>query len=453
MVFVFGTALVLTSLIGIGCGLIGKPGKGLNEETQAVLGELVYESESDIDLEMFFFKQTPNTDAGPSLINFLQEIVPPNVIASMTNGRNLQVLFFAVMLGIASGFIPKRKSDSLLNLLEGIYLAFSKVIKWAMYILPIGLCCLIAEQVSQIGVEILLAMTKFVAVFSVCCLILFVISTIVIWRCSGRRLAAVLAGMKDTIIIALATRSSLATIPSALDAMQSNLGFDKTNTNLIIPLGITICRFGSIVYFAVATTFVAQLYDAHLGMQGLSIAIIGSILAGMATSGATGVLTLTMMVLVFEPLGLPVEAVLVLFIAIDPIVDPLRTLIIVYPACASAALISGQEQYISSDRIYFDDDSCIFTESSGINCTVLNISPFGIACVCKSDKTFKPDGSVLSGKLVCNDIAIGDYSYKIVRSDRLPDGRQKLGIDIVNGIIEVDKIIPIQTRLNDRKEL
>jgi len=453
IVVVLATGLVLTSLIGVVCGLIGRPGQGLGEETMDVLGNLVHESESDIDLEMFFFIDMPDPDAGPSLVNFLQEIIPPNVMASMTNGRNLQVLFFAVTLGIASGFIPKRKSDSLLNLLEGIYLAFSKVISWAMYILPIGLCCLIAEQVSQIGVDILLAMTKFVAVFTVCCILIFVISTITIWQCSKRRLTEVLSGMKDTIIIALATRSSLATIPSALDAMHTKLGFDKTNTNLIVPLGITICRFGSIVYFAVATIFVAQLYNAHLGVQGLFIALVGSILAGMATSGATGVLTLTMMLLVFEPLGLPFEAVLVLFIAIDPIVDPLRTLIIVYPACASSALISGQEQHISTERIYFDDMNCIFTESSGIRCTVLNISPFGIACVYEGDKKFESDGSVQKGTLVYKDIAIGDYNYEVTRTDRLQDGKQKLGLKIVNGIIEMGKITSIQTRLSDRGEL
>jgi len=443
---VFFIGLVLTSLIGVVCGLIGKPGQGLNEDTQAVLGELIHKSESDIDLEMFFFEDTPDTDDSPSLIGFLQEIIPSNVIASMTNGRNLQVLFFAVTLGIASGFIPRRKSDSLLNLLEGIYLAFSKVIKWAMYILPIGLCCLIAEQVSQIGMEILLAMTKFVVVFSISCLLIFTLSTVIIWQRSRRRLSEVLAGMKDTIIIALATRSSLATIPSALDAMHSRLGFDKTNTNLIVPLGITVCRFGSILYFAVATIFVAQLYHADLGIQGLTIALVGSILAGMATSGATGVITLTMMLLVFDPLGLPFEAVLVLFIAIDPIVDPLRTLIIVYPACASSALIAGQEQHISSDRVYFDDANCIFTESSGASCMVLNVSPFGIACVCESNSKFETDGSVQKGTLVYNGITIDSYSYKITRIDRLTEGKQKLGLKIVDGIIEMDKITSIQSR-------
>jgi proton glutamate symport protein len=68
--------------------------------------------------------------------------------------------------------------------------------------------------------------------------------------------------------------------------------------------------------------------------------IIGSIFAGMATSGVTGVLTLTMLGLVLEPLKLPLEAVLVLFVAIDPLMDPLRTLGIVHTGMATTALIA-----------------------------------------------------------------------------------------------------------------
>ena len=75
------------------------------------------------------------------------------------------------------------------------------------------------------------------------------------------KFSVTLAGMKEPIIIALATRSSLATIPSALDALSDKLQFDKTKTNLFVPLGVTICRYGAVVYFSLATMFVAQLYD------------------------------------------------------------------------------------------------------------------------------------------------------------------------------------------------
>ena len=79
-------------------------------------------------------------------------------------------------------------------------------------------------------------------------------------------------------------------------------------------------------------------------MTELVMVVFGSIFAGMATSGVTGVLTLTMLGLVLEPLQLPLEAVLVLFIAIDPIVDPFRTLGIVYTGMATTAVIANPEE-------------------------------------------------------------------------------------------------------------
>ncbi len=446
MVIVFSIGLFLASSFGIIAGVIGQPGKGLNQETQAVLGQIVQKSGAGQDLEIFFFQDNPVKESAPSLLDFFVKIIPSNVIESMSNGKNLQVLFFAVILGIASGFIPQRQSDSLLLLLEGTYLAFSKVIKWAMYILPFGLCCLMADQVSQIGMEILMAMTKFVLVFTVCGVLILISCTIIIWQCSGKKIYDVIVGLKEPVIIALGTRSSLATIPSALAALHTKLGFDKTNTNLLVPLGVTICRYGSIIYFAIATIFIAQLYDAQLGVQGYIIVLIGSILAGMATSGATGVLTLSMMLLVLEPLGLPFEAVLVLFIAIDPIIDPLRTLLIVYAACATSALISGKDKYIDLDRVYFEGDDCIFTTDSE-ELKVVNINSFGIACV--NQNQIEPDKKIYNGVLKYRNITIGNYNYQIARVEKQKNNTYEIGLKIIDDLINIENIVSIKSKFAD----
>jgi proton glutamate symport protein len=443
MVIVFSIGLLTASLLGILAGIIGQPGNGLNEETQAVLGKLVQKSGSSLDLEMFFFSVNPISDNAPNLMDFFVKIVPSNVVESMSTGKNLQVLFFAVILGISSGFIPQRQSDNLIIILEGTYLAFSKVIKWAMYILPFGLCCLMADQISQIGVEILMAMTNFVVTFTVCGLILLFICTLIIWRASKKSIVDVIIGLKEPIIIALGTRSSLATIPSSLEALHTKLEFDKTNTNLLVPLGITICRYGSIMYFALATVFIAQLYDAQLGFQGYAIVLIGSILAGMATSGASGVLTLSMMLIVLEPLGLPFEAVLVLFIAIDPIIDPLRTLLIVYPACAASALISGKEKFINLDRIYFDKGECYFTTHAG-KFNVVNLNSFGIAC--ESEIEIEPNGTIERGVLSYGDFTIGSYDYEIMRVSKGDNNSYELGIKIVDTLIDIDGVVSIKSK-------
>ena len=86
-----------------------------------------------------------------------------------------------------------------------------------------------------------------------------------------------------------------------------------------------------------------QLYDKPLALDNVLIVIVGSIFAGMATAGVTGILTLTMLGIVLEPLHLPLEAVLVLFVAIDPMMDPLRTLGIVHTGIAATSVIADVE--------------------------------------------------------------------------------------------------------------
>jgi len=439
MLVVFSIGLLLISALGIVAGVLGQPGTGLPHETHAVLGQVVQKTGAGVDLEMFFFQDNPVKEGTPSLLGFFADIIPSNVVASMTHGNNLQVLFFAIVLGVAAGFIPVRQSNSLLLTLEGVYLAFSKVIKWAMYVLPFGLCCLMADQVAKVGPEILFAMTKFVVVFTICGLFIFSACTIIIWKASGKPFFEVIGGLKEPIIIALGTRNSLATIPSSLDALHNNLQFDKTKTNLLVPLGVTICRYGSVVYFSLATMFVAQLYDTQLDVQAYVIILFGSVLAGMATSGASGVLTLAMMLLVLEPLGLPFEAVLVLFIAIDPIVDPLRTLLIVYVACASSAIISGKEEYTKVERVYFDDGDCTF-EFDANELTVINLDSSHMTCL--SQSPLEADLLSVEGTLGYSGSRIGYYKCRLTRSKKRLDGLYEVELKVIEGSIDIGLFVP-----------
>jgi Na+/H+-dicarboxylate symporter len=121
--------------------------------------------------------------------------------------------------------------------------------------------------------------------------------------------------------------------------MQNDLCFERESVSLMLPLGITIGRYGNIVYFALASLFVMQLYNQPLSAAGLTIVVIGSVFAGMATAGSSGILTLTMIGIVLGPLGLPVDAVLIVLMAVDTVIDPMRTFLIVYVNIAATALI------------------------------------------------------------------------------------------------------------------
>jgi proton glutamate symport protein len=341
LLVVFSLTLFLTCAFGLASGVVSRPGTGLNED---ILGRIINDSPLAPDLEIFFFQPNDPSEQLPGLLKFFVGIIPANIFYSLTNDRNLQVLLFAIILGFAIGLISTKASDDLLILLDAVFKVFSKIIRWIIYALPFGLLCLMADLISRIGTEILLSMIKFIVVFHVCATVVLIINTVIIWKRSGSSFTFVLSALKEPVILAFGTRNGFATLPSALDALHEKLNFNQTSTNLLVPLGLTICRYGNVLYFAVAIMFIAQPYNASLGLSGMAMALICTVLAGMATSGATGIVILSMLAIVLEPLRLPLEAVLILFIAIDPIVEPMRTVITVHSSCSAASLISDRPE-------------------------------------------------------------------------------------------------------------
>lgn len=337
ILLIFPLALLIVSGISTSIAAVAGPGRNLTTSTMETLGVLV--NQSGIDLEIAL-NGPLEVEESTTIGDLVVDIVPENIFSALSEGQTLQVLLFAIIFGVSLGLIRTPSANALFDILDSIYRSFNQVIYWLTYLLPIGLFSLLAYQLSEIGVEVLVSMVGFVAVMLVISLVLYLLGTVVIWRRSGQSLGQVLSAMKDPTILALATSSSLACLPAAISSLSDDLGFDRQTTDLVTPLTITLCRFGSVAYFGAAALFVAQLYQKEIGLSTLLIILVGSILAGMATSGVTGILTLTMLGLVLDPLRLPLEAVLVLFIAIDPLMDPLRTLGIVHTGMATTAAIA-----------------------------------------------------------------------------------------------------------------
>ena len=343
MALVFFSFMLGTSILGTVAGTLGAPGSGLQSGAQQTLGTVINESNAGVELEMAWYG-TETVDRFSPLARFIIQMVPDNIFQALSDGQNLQVLLFSILLGLAIGHLPDHFSSTLFALLEGVYQAFCKLVDWLMIILPFGLCGLIAGQFSQLGLKVLYAMISFLVTTWLAFAVLILLSAIVLrWR-SGLSFARSTGALREPIIIGLGTWSSLAAIPATLTAMHEGLGFRKSTVNLLIPLGVNACRYGNVLFFAVATLFIAQLYQVHFGPVELALVVVGSVLAGFATAGATGVVTLTMLGLVLAPLGLPLDAVLALFIAIDPMVSPFRVLTNVYTNCAATTVIIDRDQ-------------------------------------------------------------------------------------------------------------
>ena len=325
-----GLTVVIAALLG--------PGRNLSGQTLEALGVLV--NDSGIDLEMALSGPIPIEEEAPGLSNFLLNLVPHNIFDALSQGDTLKVLVFSIVVGISLGLVRDRVTKPCFDILEAIYRTFNQLIHWLTIILPIGLFSLLAHQLSQQGLEVILSMINFLITAILVFLAIYILSTLVVWHQAKKPLIQILAALREPTILALATSSSLACLPSSIEKLSNVLKFDRQTVNLVTPLSITICRFGSVIYFAIGSVFVMQLYDTPITIGNVMIVIVGSIFAGMATSGVTGILTLTMLGIVLEPLQLPLEAVLVLFVAIDPIMDPFRTLGIVHTGIAATSVIA-----------------------------------------------------------------------------------------------------------------
>lgn len=343
LLIVFILGLFIASGVGLSVGMVAKPGTSLSKKAQVTLGKKISETETT----SFDLSKSTN----PDLLSFVKEIVPNNVIGAISQGKNLPILFFFILLGIALGLVRSPAGKTALDFIGVFYDALLRIITWVMFGLPFGLCCLLAYQVAQIGLDIIFALLKLVIFCYLCAFILIGIYGIAMWLKIGGSFFRSFIALKETFVVALGTSSSFATIPSALHSLRHELHLDEQATRLVVPLGVSLNPHGTAMYFAISAVFIAQLYNTSLSAPALIIILVGSILAGIAATGAPGAGALAMIALILEPLGLPVATAVVFLTAVDPILDPIITLTTVHANCTAAAMVAkDQHKQISLEE-------------------------------------------------------------------------------------------------------
>jgi proton glutamate symport protein len=338
LVITFILSLLLASTLGSIIGHFVGPGSNIDNNSLAAIGNIIIDP-SKPDVEVNLFETYEESLESESFIKELfVMLVPSNVFSALSHGYTIKVLFFSILFGFAIGSLKKQTSEHIFVTLDAIYNSFAKLVHWLMYIFPFGICGLLASTLSKIGFDALLAMMKFVPLVILTFIIWFLIMCFIMKIRTGSFLGP-LKALKEPIIISLSTSNTLASLPAALDAMHKKLGYEKQKIDLLIPLTFTLCRIGPTLYFSLATMFVVQLYSLDVTVSVFLLVVFGSVLAGTATAGSSGVSLLTMLGIVSGPLGLPLDAVLILFIVIDPVIAPFRVLAIVHSSCALITII------------------------------------------------------------------------------------------------------------------
>lgn len=344
---VFAASLLLVSLVSIAAAAIVKPGHNVSDTARTALGMAIFESESNLarspaDAGTAAASLSAEAESG-SLAGLILSMIPANVFSALVDGNNVQILVFSVIFGITLGLFPPQNNENLLQMMEGIFKVFQRIIAFTMYILPFALFCMMAGQVAQTGGALFAAMGKFILVIYIVSLFLMAAAAVVIARKSGKRLIDTLRDLKEPLLVAFGTRNSIATMPSVLEAMADRLQLEKRGVDLVVPLGIVICRYSMVLVFAVSSLFIAQLYYLPIEAGGWLIILLGSVLAAVGSAGMPGIVSFAMLALIMDPLGLPSETAVILLIAMNPVFDPIITTASVHLNCAATVLVVDRD--------------------------------------------------------------------------------------------------------------
>ncbi len=333
-------ALATAGVAGLGALTMQtlEPGSSLPPETLEAFGRIVGGDLAASDTVISLHgEEAPARNTG--LGEMLAGLVPSNIFAALANGETLKALVFALLFGFAVGQAPTSMADALTHTLETVYHSCQTLTRWLNYPLPVVLVCMSASQLAKTGWAPLAAMTEFVIAFWVASALVLVLALAVLWRRGGSSLGQTLHALRGPFALALATRSSVSCMPAMVESLVGQLGFARARVELLVPLLTSLLRIGPALYYVCATLFVAQLYGRPLSAGELMLALAASAVAGFASAGMNGLVTVSLTGMVCGYLGLPFEAAFILFVAVDPVCDMMRTLVLVVGNTAAVSTI------------------------------------------------------------------------------------------------------------------
>jgi Na+/H+-dicarboxylate symporter len=255
----------------------------------------------------------------------------------------LQVIFFALLLGIALTTIPREKGGPVIAFFDGLNEAMIAMIHMIMKLAPYGVFALSASIVGQFGLAILMLLLKY-ALVVILGLVLYMVTTfsLIVRFFSNMGIREFFRGIRPAQLIAFSTSSSSATLPVTIQCAQDNLGVPKEIASLTLPLGATINMDGTALYQGVSAIFIAQVYGLDLGFGQQLTIILTATLASIGTAGvpAAGIM---MLAIVLRSIGMPLEGIALIF-GIERILDMCRTVVNVTGDACCAVVVSATEK-------------------------------------------------------------------------------------------------------------
>jgi Na+/H+-dicarboxylate symporter len=332
LAFFWGTALIAIA-IGFLVGSIVLPRAVVSPDRQAALRAAAVADSS-------FIRKA--AEGLPSGARFIVELIPANPIKAAVDGNLLPVVVFVTFLAVAAAGLPEEKRTSLLELSDITTEALIKIVHWVLLLAPLGIFALVAPIVAQYGWGLIKAMLWFVAAVILGLVIfigaVYIPAVAVMGRLEpGRFLRAAFPSM----MMGFSTTSSLATLPTMLQAAEGDLHIPRSIAGFALPLGASVNRAGSALYQAVAVLFIARLYGIPFGFSEMFMAAAAVFLASLTVAAVPSGSVVSLLP-AFTATGLPISGLSIL-IGLDRIPDMFRTMTNVTGHLTGAVVVPALE--------------------------------------------------------------------------------------------------------------
>ncbi len=311
-------------MIGLAVAFVISPGKGLTIDTSSV--------------------EVPEAAAAEpqSAITTLLNIIPENPFTAMAEGNILQIIFFALFIGLAITLVGE-KAQPVYRFFEGFSEIMYKITGIIMKVAPIGVLGLLAPVVGAYGLAVLLPLVKvIIAVYIASIVHALVVYSFAVKTWGKMSPLKFFRGISPAALVAFSTASSAGTLPVTIKNTNENLGVPNRISSFVLPLGATINMDGTAIYQGVAVIFIAQFYNMNLSLTQLLTVVLITVLASVGTAGVPGA-GMIMLAMVLTSVNMPLEGV-ALIAGIDRVLDMMRTSVNVVGDASAAVVIAGTEK-------------------------------------------------------------------------------------------------------------
>lgn len=314
-------------VIGLGFAYLISPGKGLDL------------SIPDTTVEV--------NETGGAIATLLN-IIPENPFEALASGNILQIIFFAVFIGLAITLVGKPAAP-VRRFFEGFAEVMYKITGIIMRFAPIGVLGLVAPVVGQYGLSVLLPLAKLILAVALACLFhAAVVYSLAVKTLGKTRPLKFFRGIAPAAAVAFSTCSSSGTLPVTFKNTQENLEVSRKISSFVLPLGATLNMDGAAIYQGIAVVFIAQVSGVELTLSQLLIVIFTTILASIGAAGVPGA-GLVMLAMVVSAAGLPLEGI-ALVAGVDRILDMFRTSVNVVGDASAAVVVAATENELWIDE-------------------------------------------------------------------------------------------------------